>query len=86
MCYSYVREMNFNVYVDKHTVERIARLANARGTSRNALIREALARLLEQDGKPTWPEAVLAFSGEPKMRRFEDNRRKLRLPKRDPFR
>ena len=69
--------MNFNVYVDKNTGERLERLAKARRTSRNALVREALERLLDQDVKANWPEAVLAFQGIPKARPFEDTREML---------
>jgi len=77
--------MNFNVYIDKQTGERLERLAKARRTSRNALIREALAHLLERGAKAEWPPEVLGFQGVPKATPFEDARRKLGAPRGDPF-
>jgi hypothetical protein len=77
--------MNFNVYIDKQTGDRLERLARARRTSRNALIREALAHLLERGAKAEWPSEVLGFQGIPKTTPFENARRKLGAPRRDPF-
>lgn len=47
--------MNFNVYIDKETVKRLKRLAKARRTSRNALIREVMEQLLDRAPDATWP-------------------------------
>lgn len=77
--------MNFNVYVDKRTGERLERLARTRRTSRNALIREAVARLLERESGSVWPAAILDFQGIPGVRRFEATRRRLGSPRRDPL-
>jgi Ribbon-helix-helix protein, copG family len=77
--------LNFNVYIDKQTGERLDRLAKARQTSRNALIREALAHLVKRGAKAQWPQEVLDFSGIPKVRPFEHARRTLREPRNDPF-
>lgn len=77
--------MNFNVYVDKRTGERLDRLAKARRTSRNALIREALAHLLEPGHRAGWPREVLEFKGLEGARPFEDSRRDLRAPRPDPL-
>jgi hypothetical protein len=77
--------VNFNIYIDKQTGERLERLAKTRRTSRNALIREALARLVKQRAKSEWPQDVLDFKGIPKARPFEDARRMLRAPRKDPF-
>ncbi len=77
--------MNFNVYIDKPTGERLARLARARRTSRNALIREALANLLVRDSYTGWPQAVLDFRGMPAVRPFEDARQALKAPSEDPL-
>ena len=77
--------MNFNVYIDKRTGERLERLARTRRTSRNALIREALAHLLERGARTEWPPEVLGFQGVPKATVFEDTRRKLGAPRPDPF-
>ena len=77
--------MNFNIYIDKHTGERLRRLARTRRTSRNALVREALARLLERNSQAGWPEAVIDFGGVPGSRRFEDSRRMLGRSASDPL-
>ena len=77
--------MNFNVYIDEQTGKRLARLARARRTSRNALIRKALAHLLEREAKAEWPSKVLDFRGIPEAARFEDARRVLGAPRADPF-
>lgn len=77
--------MNFNVYIDKQTGERLERLARTRRTSRNALVREALAHLLERGAKAGWPPEVLGFRGIPAARPFEAARRRLRAPRKDPL-
>lgn len=77
--------MNFNVYIDQRTGERLHRLAKTRRTSRNALIREALARLLEPGAKAQWPPEVLSFEGVSGTRPFEAARGELRAPRSDPF-
>jgi hypothetical protein len=66
--------MNFNVYIDKHTVARLERLAKARRTSRNALIREAVEQLLDRTPGAAWPRSVLDFKGIPRARPFEQSR------------
>ena len=78
--------MNFNVYLDDATVERLNALARKRGTTRNALIREAVAHLLEDKGIAAWPALVRDFGGEPGAAPFEASRRGVRPPKKDPFR
>ncbi len=78
--------MNFNVYLDEPTVERLNRLARARRTTRNALIREAVGRLLDQKTTMGWPTEVLEHRGLPDTPAFESRRRGLRPPKRNPLR
>lgn len=77
--------MNFNVYVDKQTGERLARLAKSRRTSRNALVRKALADLVEHGEGKKWPPEVLEFQGVRNVQAFETRRRKLGAPSTDPF-
>ena len=77
--------MNFNVYIDKQTGERLQRLAKTRRTSRNALVREALARLLERNSQAGWPGAVIDFAGVVGAGPFEDARRLLEAPAPDPL-
>lgn len=78
--------MNFNVYLDDATVDRLNTLARKRRTTRNALIREAVAHLLEGKDGAAWPELVRDFHGEPAIEPFEASRRGLRAPKKDPLR
>ena len=75
--------MNFNVYIDKKTGERLERLAKTKHKSRNAVIREALADLLDNESPSGWPREVLDFKGLPKTRPFEDMRQKLGAPAED---
>ncbi len=77
--------MNFNVYVDKQTGERLRRLTKTRRTSRNALIREALALLLARGSEPHWPREVAEFRGVRGALRFERDRQTLGRPRADPF-
>ena len=77
--------MNFNIYVDKQTGERLARMAKKRRTSRNALVREALQHLVTQGPGAQWPREVLDFQGVRKARPFEAARRKLVPPSTDPL-
>ena len=77
--------MNFNVYIDKQTGERLARVAKARRTTRNALIREALARLLTREAIAPWPREVLEFRGAAGAHPFERGRRTLGAPGADPL-
>jgi len=78
--------MNFNVYLDAPTVERLNALARSRGTTRNALIREAVGHLLDQGPRKAWPEAVADFQGESGAPAFESARKGLRPPTKDPLR
>lgn len=77
--------MNFNIYVNKQTGERLARMAKKRRTSRNALVREALQHLVAQGSGAQWPRDVLDFQGIRKARPFEATRRKLVPPSADPL-
>jgi hypothetical protein len=78
--------VNFNVYLDEPTVERLNRLARTRKTTRNALIREAVGRLLERDDAAGWPALVTQFEGVPDTPPFESFRRTLRAPRKNPLR
>lgn len=77
--------MNFNVYVDKHTGEKLEHLAKRRGASRNMLVREALAHLLDREAVTGWPEVVLDFSGTKKFVSFEKHRSSLKPASKDPL-
>jgi hypothetical protein len=78
--------VNFNVYLDADAVDRLNALARKQGTTRNALIREAVALLLERQPRGAWPQEVLAFQGEPDAPAFEQPRKRLRPPRKVPLR
>ena len=78
--------MNFNIYLDESTVERLNNLAREKGTTRNALIREAVGHLLDRQDEPGWPSAVTEYLGTPDAPVFESARRGLRPAKKDPLR
>lgn len=77
--------MNFNVYVDKRTGEKLEHLAKRRGASRNMLVREALQHLLDREAVTGWPEAVIGFTGMEKVEPFEKHRRSLKPTRKDPL-
>jgi gamma-glutamyl:cysteine ligase YbdK (ATP-grasp superfamily) len=82
---SYTDLVNFNVYVDDATGERIAALAKQRRTTRNAIVREALEHWLGTHGRRTWPKRVLSFEGQPDFPAFETHRADLSAVPTDPF-
>ena len=55
--------MNFNIYLDDETGQRLIALAEKQGESRNALIRKAVKNLLDRPVRPKWPESVLKHEG-----------------------
>lgn len=77
--------MNFNIYLDNETGQQLNRAAEAAGESRNALIRRAVTEWLNRQGKPRWPDAVLAFEGMVDMPPFEADRNGLMPPAGDPL-
>ena len=77
--------MNFNIYLDDETGQLLNKVAKKSGKSRNALVRQAVREWLKQQGKPQWPEEVLAFKGMADMPLFEASRDRLRPPVADPL-
>ncbi len=77
--------MNFNIYLDDETGQRLNHVAKQAGESRNALVRQALSEWLDRQGKPQWPAEVLAFEGWADMHPFEASRDKLKQPVTDPL-
>ena len=76
--------MNFNVYLDDDLARRLAALAKRTGARRNALVRQAVANLVASTST-SWPEAVLAWTGDASVAPFESFRRELSEPNDDPF-
>jgi predicted transcriptional regulator len=77
--------MNFNIYLDDETGQRLNRAAKREGESRNALVRQAVSEWLNRHGKSQWPDDVLAFKGMTDMPRFEGSRGRLKPPDADPL-
>ena len=79
-----IKLVNFNVYVDDVTADKLKRLARKTGASRNALVREAIAVYLER-GASEWRAIVMEFDGDARVRAFETARAELSAPVDDPF-
>ncbi len=77
--------MHFNIYLDDETGKQLTEAARQAGENRNAVIRRAVQEWLTRRGKPQWPQAVLAFAGEPDMPAFEAGRAHLAPAKADPL-
>ena len=77
--------MNFNIYLDDETGQRLKQVAELTGESRNALVRHAVTDWLSRHGTPQWPEAVLRFKGTADMPLFEASRDGLKAPAGDPL-
>ena len=77
--------MNFNIYLDDETGERLTQAAKDAGENRNALIRRAVQEWLVRRGKPQWPKAVLSYVGTTYMPAFELGREHLGPVKDDPL-
>ncbi len=54
--------MNFNVYLNKLTGERVSQLAKSLHRSRNSIVNEALEEWLSNHSKTDWPENFFDFS------------------------
>ncbi len=77
--------MHFNIYLDDGTGERLTQAAQQAGETRNAVIRRAVREWLDRCGTPSWPEEVLAFTGEPEMPPFEEGRVGMQAAPVDPL-
>lgn len=77
--------MNFNIYLDDETGEQLKRAARKSRESRNAIVRQAVSEWLSRQGKPQWPDEVIAFKGMADIPLFEASRDKLKPPADDPL-
>jgi hypothetical protein len=77
--------VNFNIYLDDETGQRLTAAASQRGETRNAVIRQAVQDWLRRDGKTEWPALVLSHTGMPDMPPFEAGREELVPPPGDPL-
>jgi hypothetical protein len=76
--------VNFNLYLDRDCADRLDRIARQTGTSRNALVREAVRTWLDRQAS-MWPKEVLDFGAEPSIVPFEAHRAELPPEPDDPL-
>ena len=75
--------MNFSIYLNDELGKKLQEIAEREQISRNNLINEAIARLIEEREASTWSEEVLNWSGCPE---FEiGSRDNLTAPKEEIF-
>jgi len=77
--------MNFNIYLDDKTGEQLRHAAKKSRESRNAIVRHAVSEWLSHQGKPRWPDEVIAFKGMADTPLFEAGRDRLKPPADDPL-
>ncbi|MBI4209136.1 MAG: CopG family transcriptional regulator [Deltaproteobacteria bacterium] len=78
--------MNFSIHIDDNTVKELVRLVRDTGKSRNALINEAIRKLVEAQKRKEWPSEVLElFGAEKDLEPFESHRNELKSVSEDPF-
>jgi hypothetical protein len=77
--------VNFKIYLDDETGQRLTTAASQRGETRNAVIRQAVQDWLRRDGRAEWPALVLSHTGMPDMPPFEAGREELLPPPGDPL-
>lgn len=77
--------MNFNIYLDDTTGQRLNAIAQQMGESRNAMIRKAVSEWLDHQSQPQWPEAVMNFKSMADVPLFEASRDRLIPPVEDPL-
>ena len=59
--------MNFSIYLNDELGKKLQEIAEREQISRNNLINEAIARLIEEREANTWSEEVLNWSGCPEF-------------------
>jgi hypothetical protein len=77
--------MNFNVYVNKKTGERITRVAKSLHRSRNSIITEALDEWLDSHTQSKWPKGFFDFTPIDDVPDFKETRKELNDVSEDPL-
>ena len=77
--------MNINIYVENKLGQQLCEQAKIMGTTRNALIREALHYWFIHHKAHAWPSIILNYHGDSKFPAFESHRKELKKTKDDPF-
>lgn len=77
--------MNISIYLDMPLAKKAQQYAKKTGTTRNAIIREALRVWLLQHETRSWPKSILNFKGVDEPIVFEKDREELLPPNEAPF-
>jgi hypothetical protein len=78
--------MNFNVYLNKNTGEKVTQLAKSLHRSRNSIVNEALEEWMERHVATSWPKNFFDFSPIKDVPNFESYRQDLKEgTTQDPF-
>lgn len=77
--------MNFNVYLNKSTGEKISKIAKNLKRSRNSIINEALEEWLETHTSSKWPSHFFDFEPIEDMPDFKELRSDLKPISEDPL-
>lgn len=77
--------MNFNVYVNKKTGERITKIAKKSKRSRNSIVTEALEEWLDSHTSSQWPDHFFDFDPIDNVPDFKATRKELKDIPEDPL-
>lgn len=77
--------MNISLYLEQPLAQKTQQYAKKMGTTRNAIIREALKVWLVQHETASWPNSILNFRGISDAITFEEGRGDLLPPDEDPL-
>ncbi len=77
--------MNISIYLEPPLAKKTQQYAEKMGTTRNAIIREAVKVWLLQHDASLWPESVVNFQGISGFPAFEEERDGFLAPTEDPF-
>lgn len=77
--------MNFNVYVNKRTGERVTKVAKTMHRSRNSIVNEALEEWLNRHASSKWPKGFFDFDPVEDVVDFKEFHRDLKPLLEDPL-
>lgn len=86
LCYVIRRvDMNFNIYINKTTGEKITKLAKKMHRSRNSIVNEALEQWLTSHTPTKWPAHFFEFSPITDVPDFKEMRKEFKEISEDPL-
>ncbi len=77
--------MNFNIYLNKNTGERVTKMAKTLRRSRNSLVNEALEEWLNNHTQSKWPKGFFDFAPVEDVPEFKQLREDLKPIDDDPL-